>query len=236
MTSQDVGNTQDYASDAGLFALVRDRLFTAVIGDVMDQAGLTRQFLPPEIRALDPGTMLVGRAMPVLEADCASEIVGHSGRSDAFGLMFAALDQLQSGEVYLCTGASPRYALWGGLMSTRAAHLGAVGAVVDGYHRDTREIAKLGFPLFSMGSYAQDQRLRGRVVDYRCAIEFGNGCRVMPGDLIVGDIDGVLVVPKADVADILRAAVVKVEGEDKVRDMILAGRSTGGIFEETGIM
>jgi regulator of RNase E activity RraA len=87
-----------------------------------------------------------------------------------------------------------------------------------------------------MGAYAQDQRLRGRVIDYRCAIEFANGCRVMPGDLIVGDIDGVLTVPKADVADVLHAALAKVEGEDKVRDMILAGRSTGGIYEETGIM
>ncbi len=226
----------DPAADAALFALVRDKLFTAVIGDVMDQAGLTRQFLPPEIRALNPDSVLVGRAMPVLEADCASEVIGHSGVADAFGLMFAALDQLQAGEVYICTGASPRYALWGGLMSTRAAHLGAVGAVLGGYHRDTREIVKLGFPVFSMGAYAQDQRLRGRVVDYRCAIEFGNGCRVMPGDLIVGDIDGVLTVPKEHVADILRAALAKVEGEDKVRDMILAGRSTGGIFEETGIM
>lgn len=222
--------------DAELFTLVRERLFTAVIGDVMDQAGLTRQFLPPEIRALDPDHVLVGRAMPVLEADCASEVLGHSGAADAFGLMFRALDQLQAGEVYICTGASPRYALWGGLMSTRAAHLGAVGAVLDGYHRDTREIARLGFPVFSMGSYAQDQRLRGRVVDFRCAIEFANGCRVLPGDLIVGDIDGVLTVPAAHVTDILAAAVAKVEGEDRVRDMILAGRSTGGIFEETGIM
>ncbi len=229
-------SSDDLATDAGLFALVREKLFTAVIGDVMDQAGLTRQFLPPEIRALDPASILVGRAMPVLEADCAGEVLGHSGVTDAFGLMFTALDQLRPGEVYICTGSSPRYALWGGLMSTRAAHLGAVGAVLDGYHRDTREIARLGFPVFSMGSYAQDQRLRGRVVDYRCAIEFGNGCRVMPGDLIVGDIDGVLTVPKADVADIVRAAAIKVAGEDKVRDMILAGRSTGGIFEETGIM
>lgn len=222
--------------DNDLFVLVREKLFTAVIGDVMDAAGLTRQFLPPEIRALDPETVLVGRAMPVQEADCAGETLGHSGAGDAFGLMFRALDQLQAGEIYICTGSSPRYALWGGLMSTRAEKLGAVGAVLDGYHRDTREIRKLGFPVFSMGSYAQDQRVRGRVIDYRCPIEFANGCRVSPGDLIVGDIDGVLTVPKQHVGDIVQAALRKVAGEDVVRDMILAGRDTSGIFEETGIM
>lgn len=222
--------------DADLFAIVREKLFTAVIGDVMDAAGLTRQFLPPEIRALVPEHVLVGRAMPVLEADCASEALGHNGSNEAFGLMFKALDQLSSGEIYICTGSSPRYALWGGLMSTRAAKLGAVGAVLDGYHRDTREILKLDFPVFSMGSYAQDQRVRGRVIDYRCPIEFKNGCRVEPGDLIVGDIDGVLTVPKAHVGDIVAAALKKVAGEDVVRDMILAGRDTSGIFAETGIM
>jgi 4-hydroxy-4-methyl-2-oxoglutarate aldolase len=222
--------------DTDWFALVRDKLFTAVIGDVMDAAGLTRQFLPPEIRALQAETVLVGRAMPVLEADCASEALGHNGATDAFGLMFKALDQISAGEVYICTGSSPRYALWGGLMSTRAGKLGGAGAVLDGYHRDTREITKLGFPVFSMGSYAQDQRVRGRVIDYRCPIEFKNGCRVEPGDLIVGDIDGVLTVPKAHVGDILQAALKKVAGEDHVRDMILAGRDTSGIFEETGIM
>ena len=68
-------------------------------------------------------------------------------RSDAkpFGLMFEALDGLKPGEIYICTGSSPTYALWGGLMSTRARALGASGAVLDGYHRDTREILQLGF-------------------------------------------------------------------------------------------
>src|SRR6187455_3044822 len=76
-------------------------------------------------------------------------------------LMLRALDELKANEVYICTGGSPRYALWGELMSTRAQTLGAAGAVVDGYHRDTRGIRRLGFPVFSYGSYAQDQRVRG---------------------------------------------------------------------------
>ena len=102
--------------------------------------------------------------MTVLEADTEGEV------DAGFGLMFRALDDLRPGEIYVCTGASPRYALWGGLMSARAMTLGAVGAVLDGYHRDTREILDLGFPVFSSGAYAQDQRLRGQVLDFRCPI------------------------------------------------------------------
>jgi regulator of RNase E activity RraA len=150
--------------------------------------------------------------------------------------MFRALDDLKRGEVYICTGASPLYALWGGLMSTRAMSLGAVGAILDGYHRDTREILSLNFPVFSAGAYAQDQRLRGRVIDFRCAIEFANKCRVAAGDLIVGDIDGVLVVPRDSVADVLQAALAKVSGEDDVRRSILKGERTEDIFRRTGIM
>jgi 4-hydroxy-4-methyl-2-oxoglutarate aldolase len=222
----------DKMTDAELFALIRDRLFTAVIGDVMDKAGLTRQFLPPEIRPVDPGTVLVGRAMPVLVEDVATG----NGASEAYGVMFKALDELKPGEIYLTAGGSPDYALWGGLMSTRAMRLGAAGAVFEGYHRDTREIMKLGFPVFSMGAYAQDQKDRGRAVDYRCRVSFGNGAAVPPGDVIVGDIDGVVVIPQEAVADITRDALAKVTGEEDVRRMIEGGEPTGTIFARTGIM
>jgi regulator of RNase E activity RraA len=220
-------------SDEEMVLLIREQLFTAVIGDVMDSLGLTRQFLPPEIRGLKPEMTVVGRAMPVLEADLAD---GDDWSNDAFGLMFRALDDLKRGEVYICTGASPLYALWGGLMSTRAMSLGATGAILDGYHRDTREILNLDFPVFSAGAYAQDQRLRGRVFDFRCDIEFGNKCRVAAGDLIVGDVDGVLVVPKGSVQDVLQAALAKVAGEENVRRSILQGERTEDIFRRTGIM
>ena len=219
-----------------LIEVIRSRLFTAVIGDVMDARGLTRQFLPPSIRAIAPEMVLVGRAMPVLEADCLGELVAHAGRPEPFGLMFRALDDLQPGEIYICTGASQRYALWGELMSTRARTLGAAGAVVDGFHRDTRGVLQVGLPVFSQGSYAQDQRLRGRVVDFRCSIEFGNGARVASGDVIVGDLDGVLTIPQEHVQDIVALALEKVQGEENVRGMIEGGERTEDIFRRTGIM
>ncbi len=219
-------------TDSELFAILRQRLFTAVVGDVMDRAGLRCQFLPPAVRPLTPETVVVGRAMPVAVADVDHREV----EADPFGLMFRALDELQPGEVYIAAGASPTYALWGGLMSARAQRLGSTGAVFDGYHRDTREILRLAFPVFSHGSYAQDQRGRGRVADFRSPIVFANGVRVAPGDIVYGDIDGVLVVPAAQASDIVEAALAKVEGERDVRHMIEAGQTTEDIFARTGIM
>ena len=202
----------------------------------MDDLGLREQFLPPVIRPLDDDMLVVGRAMPVLEEDLDSDgLAVATNLNKPFGLMFEALDSLQPGEVYLATGSASPYALWGGLMSNRAIKLGAAGAVLDGYSRDTREIRVLGFPTFSHGGYAQDQRSRGRVVDYRSGVTIG-AVRVEPGDLVYGDLDGICVVPWAAAPDVLRNALDKVERENLVRGQILAGSSTVDTFERYGAM
>jgi regulator of RNase E activity RraA len=223
--------------DADKFEQIRHELFTAVVGDVMDAAGLTSQFLPPELRPLLPEMVVVGRAMPVLNADAANTYVAHRGVHEPFGLMLEALDDLRPGEVYLCTGGMSQYALWGGLMTGRAERLGATGAVLDGYSRDTREIATShAFPVFSHGSYGQDQGVRGRVIDYRCTVRFRNGAEVRPGDLVFGDVDGVLVVPQDFEDDILSAALKKVHGENLVRSAIENGASAKEAFDRYGVM
>src|ERR687896_612247 len=185
-------------SSGAFFELIRQKLYTAVVGDVMDSIGFRHQFLPPQIKPLRNDMIVVGRSMPVLEADVFSEAhdaASNSVMSRPFGLMLQALDDLRPDEVYVCTGASPEYALWGELMSTRAMKLGAAGAVVDGYSRDTRGILTLDFPCFSHGRYAQDQGPRGKVIDFRVPIDVG-GVRVTSGDVVFGDLDGVCVVPR----------------------------------------
>ena len=122
-------------TDNALFDIMREDLFTAVVGDVLDAMGYRRQFLPAGIGPLKANMKLVGRAMTVLEADIFSEGgLDSQGplASKPFGLMMEALDSLRDGEVYIATGGSLRYALWGGLMSTRAQYLKAAGAVLDG--------------------------------------------------------------------------------------------------------
>lgn len=229
--------TRPYNDDPSLFVLMKTRLFTAVLGDVLDQMGLMRQFLPAEIGPLTPAAVVVGRAMPVLEADVFGTADGAAGplTDKPFGLMLEALDDLRVGEVYVASGASMRYALWGELMSTRAKHLGAAGAVLNGYVRDIGGIEKLGFPAFGRGLYAQDQGPRGKVIDWRCGLEV-EGVRIMPGDLIFGDREGVLVIPRAAEEEAVRRALEKAETENEVEKAIKAGMSSVEAFRTFGVM
>jgi len=227
-----------WSNDKELFQLMRTKLFPAVVGDILDIMGFLHQFFAPSIKPLQMNMVVAGRAMPVLEADV-YELKSSSGHNEItqqpFGLMFEALDSLKEDEVYIATGSSLRYALWGGLMSTRARHLKAAGAVLDGYVRDSNEILELNFPTFSHGTYAQDQGPRGKVIDYRVPIEF-NGIRVHPGDIVYGDRDGVLIIPQEVERDAISLALEKVSTENRVRTAISNGMSTVEEFETFGVM
>lgn len=224
--------------DEELFRLCRQELYTAVVGDIMDSLGFTSQFLPPQIQPLRDDMTIIGRAMPVLEADDLGG--GSAGRQTSllaqpFGLMLKALDDLQQREVYVCTGASPTYALWGELMSTAARNRGANGAVLNGYSRDTLGILRLGFPTFSRGRYAQDQRPRGKVIDFRCKIRIST-VTIAPGDVLFGDIDGVCVVPKDIEEEVFSGALEKARGEKTVYEALKRGMSAQEAWDKYGIM
>jgi len=221
--------------DEAKFDLIRNSLFTAVVGDVLDKLGHRHQFLPPEIKPLVAGTKLVGRAMPVLEADYLEG--GRNGplADRPFGLMFDALDDLKPGEIYVASGCSFDFALWGGLMTTRARHLNAAGAILNGYIRDTGEIRALGFPVFSRGAYAQDQGVRGKVIDFRVPIQIGRTL-IQPGDLLFADDEGVLVVPHQVETDAIDKALEKAATENKVAIAIRGGMSAKAAFESFGVM
>jgi len=225
-------------NDKELFDLVRRELFTGVVGDVMDSLGYQHQFLPPQVRALQPEHLLIGRAMTVLEADVFHHTNGKSDQpvmDRAFGVMFSALDDLKEDEIYICNGSSPRYALWGELMSTKAKQLGAVGAIVNGYHRDTKGILALNFPTFSLGAYAQDQGPRGKVIAWRVPIEI-EGVRINDGDILIGDIDGVCVVPKQIEQEVFIKSLEKASTEKLVQKALEAGMSTVEAWDKFGVM
>ncbi len=226
----------EWKNDAELYALIDRELFSCVIGDVLDHMDRRHQFLPPELRPLFPDMKVIGRAMTVLEADCASTRIASENREAAFGVMLDALDSLQPGELYVCTGSSGSYACWGELMSTRARHCGAAGAVIEGYSRDTHGIRQLNFPTFSLGSYGQDQGVRGRVIDFRCPIEFSNGVLVHSGDLLVGDIDGVVAIPRDIENETIQAALKKMRDEGMVAKKIREGMPAREVWDTYGVM
>jgi len=227
-----------WKSDDELFAVVQRELFTCVVGDVMDKMNLQHQFLPPQIRPLRQDMVLIGRALPVLSVDVFVEKISGSANKlmeKPFGLMLEALDDLRTNEVYVNTGSSPRNALWGELMSTRARKLGSRGAVLNGYVRDTKAILGMGFPTFGFGSYGQDSAPRYKVVDFRIPIEIA-AVRVRPGDILFGDLDGVLVVPAEVETEAFTRALEKARGEKLVRKAIEGGSSAVEAFEKYGIM
>ncbi len=227
-------STRLWKNDDELFALARRELFVAVVGDSMDGLGLRRQFLPPNIQPLTRDMVAIGRAMPVLSVDRSASHEPDS-RVPAFGLMMDALDSLEPNEIYLCTGGSPDYALWGELMSTRAQKCGAAGAILNGYTRDLKGILELRFPVFCFGSYAQDQGPRGRVVDYRIPVQIG-GVSINTGDILFADCDGVCVVPYEAEIDVFMAAIAKARGEKTVRQEIEAGMPAKAAFAKYGIL
>ena len=212
-----------------MYAVIRNELHTAVIGDILDALGRTHRFLPPTIRPLEPDGVLVGRAMPVL-------ITGVVGpQQEPFGKLTAALDALKPDDVYVALGAPTPCAAWGEILTTIAQRNGAAGAVIDGYHRDTKLILGRGFPVFSKGGYGQDARVRSAVVDYGVPIEIGN-VAVEPGDLIVGDCDGVVVVPSAVEEEVIECALAKVATESEVLVAIQDGMSATDAFAEYGVL
>ncbi len=218
----------EWKDDAELFPLMRRQLFTAIVGDVLDALGRHRQFLPAQCRPLRPDMVVAGRAMTVQEIDVTEE------PEQPFGLMFEALDALRPHEVYLAAGGSPIYAAWGELMSTAARARGATGAVLAGMSRDTNGIMAMNFPVFCYGCYAQDQRGRGQVVAHHVPLNI-EGVEVRPGDIVFGDIDGVVVVPREMEADVISAALEKSRKEKSALKDLAAGRLASEVFKAYGI-
>jgi regulator of RNase E activity RraA len=200
-----------------------------VVGDILDTLGYHHQFLPQAIRPLQEDMKVVGRAMPVLMMDV------YGKQEKPFGLMTEALDALEPGEVYVAAGAFHRCANWGEIMTATAKTRGAVGAVVNGFHRDTPQVLSQDYPVFSRGAYAQDSAPRMKVAAFRVPIEV-EGVSVEPGDLVFGDVDGVLVVPAGVVEETIMAALEKARGEKLVRKEIESGMSATAAFEKYGIL
>ncbi len=219
----------EWKSDPDLFALCCRELYTPVVGDILDDLGYSHQFLPQPIQPLREEMKLAGRAMPVVMIDV------YGKQKKPFGLLTEALDQLEPGEIYLASGGEMRCAYWGEILTATAKKRGAVGAVINGFHRDTPKVLEQNWPVFSRGRFAQDSGVRTQVVDFRCQIEIGQ-VTVQPGELIFADLDGVVVIPKKVEAEVIERALAKARGEKLVRKEIEGGMSSTAAFKKYGIL
>jgi len=226
-----------WKDDRELFQIARQELYSAVVGDILDELGYIDQFLSPDIKPIRVDMFLIGRAMPVLELDYTEEetqniVAGELPGSSA--LMLRALDELQEFDIYVCSGSSTNYALWGELMTTRAHSLKSSGVVLDGYTRDIKSTIDGPFPIFSRGSYARDQSIRGRVVDVRVDTIIGN-TPIEVGSIMIGDLDGVCVVPREVEQEVFSRSIEKSRAEKTVKMDLENGMTATDAFAKYGL-
>ncbi len=204
-------------ADTEMFEHIERNIYTAVLSDALDELGFRDRAMREELRPLSPDMTMVGWARTIACMDV------HHIPEEPYATEIEAVDSILPGEiVVVATGRSKRNAPWGELLSTASLARGARGAVVDGLTRDVKKILALGFPVFAAGIKPVDSKGRGLVMDYNIPVECG-GVLVHPGDLVVADYDGVIVVPSAVVEDAVRIATAKVAKENDSRKELMDG-------------
>jgi len=207
-----------------------DKLYTAVVSDILDQLGYREQVAAARIRPLSPQDRLVGFASTV-HVEPVSKLPAR--REDYYKGELAAVEQLQPGDVMMVSTINNCF--WGELLSTAAHVRGARGIVLDGYTRDAQSIIDMAFPAFVVGIHCADALGRVDVVDTGSTIEVGD-VRVNPEDLVIADYDGVVVIPR-EVADrVVEDAEDKIRGENLVRTKLAEGMPVSEAFRKYGVL
>jgi regulator of RNase E activity RraA len=213
-----------------LIEACRGVVTAAMVADACDAAGLTGQVLPLSIRPVDEGVRLMGRA----RTGAYRRI--HRAVPDIYAVEIALVDDLKPGEVavFACAG-DPVISPWGELLTTRAKVLGAAGVVTDGAVRDVATIRAMHLPVFSQGFNPADTQHRGVMVEADVPVALG-GVMVQPGDVIIGDVDGLVCVPAGVAGPVLSAALAKARGEKAMKADIEAGMSLAAAFARHGLL
>jgi 4-hydroxy-4-methyl-2-oxoglutarate aldolase len=209
--------------------MAADRLTSALVADALDAVGLRGRSLGPAIRMLSGEPPLIGHAMTASTAPLAAD----AQPDDLYGGLKAVLHRLGPGDVLvLATGRSDDYATWGELTSTAALRAGAAGIVTDGLVRDIDRVVPLGFHVFARGTRPVDIGGRAGVghVGERVVID---DVPIETGDLIVGDRDGVVVVPRAVEAGVSEGALANAANERRFHEALAAGVPIWEAFERS---
>ncbi len=215
------------------FAELKSILYTAVLSDVLDSLGHMHQAMRPFVRPLDDSLKIMGRARTGLWMSVYAVTEGENPYEHEIAL----IDDLKPGDiaVFGCGGPTDRVAPWGELLSTAATCRGAEGCVTDGLVRDVRQIRAMNFPVFHGGIGPLDTRGRARMVAMDVPTECG-GVPVATGDLVFGDVDGVVVIPAAIADEVIALAVTKVAAENRTRDALLAGELLQDVYARFGVL
>ena len=207
----------NFINEQEMFDTMRDKLNAAVISDILDRLGARERAMRADIRPVYQGAIVVGRAYTVLTANIFQVI------DDPYKGEIEAVDSLKSNDIMVvCTNRSTRTCFWGELLSSAARARGARGIIIDGYTRDVAQITAMQFPTFATGMSVVDSAGRSIVVDHGCPVNCGD-VLVNTGDIVFGDIDGVVVIPKELEKEVIPLALEKVDKENLTRNELLKG-------------
>ena len=210
---------------AGIPAATASALTVALVADALDALGLREQVIASSVRPIQPGLRLVGRARPIEVR--ATDVIP----DEPYVGEMAALAALAPGDV-ACYHVDPAVeaALFGELFAVAARAQGAVGAVLDGPVRDVRQMRELGFPVFASSVSPYDTKGWAEVVAHDAPVSCG-GILVSLGDLVVGDDDGVVVVPAERVAEVVTAVTAKLADEHGALADLQSGLTVHAVWE-----
>lgn len=204
-----------------------EQLYTGAISDVLREFALLDQALPGHIKPLRPERTVAGLAFTVKSAPNV-KITGE------MTFRTQMLTELPKNTIVTWdTSGDEKATLWGGVMTATAVGLGVKGAVIDGGIRDTHQILEKDFPVFYKHRIPNGSLGRCLITHYQIPIKIGDVV-IKPGDIILGDIDGVVVVPRDIAHDVLvRAEEIKTN-EKKIFSWVAEGQTIHQITEKGG--
>ncbi|QDT29494.1 RraA family protein [Gimesia panareensis] len=210
--------------------MMRESLYSAIVCDALDSIGLTNQSPRKELFPMTVEDVVVGRCKTSLWAD-----MYHVDPSP-YELELKGVDSINADEIFIAAASgSMRSGIWGELLSTAVKHRGCTGAIIDGAVRDVRQMREMSFPVWAVGTSPYDSKDRQRIIDLDIPVEIG-GVTFSPGDLVIADVDGIVVVPQEVEDKVIRLAWQKVHEENTFRDSIKAGMSATEAFAKYGIL
>jgi regulator of RNase E activity RraA len=207
------------------------RVRSAMISDSLDVVGVRNNAMDIRVSALRPGMRAVGLAATVQFVPAAEY-----DQKDPYGAGIDFLDTLQPGEIaIIATGGECLSAFWGELFSAAAKGRGATGVVADGPLRDTEQVVGLDFPAFGQGTRPYDYKGRMHIEAIRIPVICG-GVEIHPGDGVIADSDGIVVVPSAHLEKVSELANARAATEKTVLKDLLSGKSVREVWNAYGVL
>lgn len=204
-----------------------EKLFTGVVSDVMRENVMLKRVLPSNIMPLRDEMKVAGIAFTIKSVKDSTT----KGEMEMRGKM---LQEVKNNDVCIWyTGGDDISAHWGEVMTLTAKARGCKGAVVDGGLRDIENVLTYDFPIFYKYRTPNGSLGRCRMIGYQIPIIIGDVI-VYPGDIIFGDINGVVIVPRKMAYDVLIRAEELVNSEKEIKEWINKGNSPTEIVAKGG--